>query len=500
MTDSLAPSEAPSPVPGEAGLSRRQWVGLFLVPPAFAAMMWAPLFGAMTGGMRAAAALTVIMAILWVCESVPLAATALLPLVFLPVFRLATPVEAASAYANDLIFLFIGGFILANGIEHWGLHRRLALAILSLVGTSKRWLVAGLMAATAFISLWISNTAAALLMMPIAASVLRMCQTPDPRFFAAMVLGISLAASIGGMGTPIGSTPNLFLVNLAERQYHLTIDFGKWMLMGLPLVAAYTAIAWVLLTAVFHPLGKSCIEGDKAMFSAQRADLGPWSNGEKLVAAVFALSVFGWIFREPKTLFGVTFGLTQVFPGISDGTIAIAGALALFLIPVSLRPGRFALTWETGGKIPWDIILLFGGGLALADGIQRTGLDRFLVDQLGGLAGVPGWLAVLALCAVTLVMSEVASNTATAALLLPLVGSLAVGLGASPLYFMLPVTLAASLGFMLPAATPPNALALSTGHITPPQMAVVGVVLNVIGLALVMATTFFIGYQALGIR
>lgn len=498
MTELVPPTEqAP---PDQEGLSRRAWIGLLLVPIVFAVIMWAPIPLPLTGGMRAVAALTATMAILWVCESVPLAATALLPLVFLPVFGIAKPAEAAAAYANDLIFLFIGGFVLANGIERWGLHRRLALAILSLVGTSKRLLVGGLMAATAFISLWISNTAAALLMMPIAVSVLAMCQARDGRFFAAMVLGISLAASIGGMGTPIGSTPNLFLVNLAERQYHLTLDFGKWMLMGVPLVAVYTTLAWALLTMALFPLGNSRVEGEPRLFAEQRAALGRWSVGELLVAGVFTATVLGWIFREPKTLGSVTIGLTQVFPGLSDGTIAIAGALALFLIPVSLRPGRFALDWETGGKIPWDIILLFGGGLSLADGIQRTGLDQVLVASLGGLSGVPGWVAVLALCMVAVVLSEVASNTATAALLLPLVGSLAVGLGASPLYLMLPITLAASLGFMLPAATPPNALALATGHVSPAQMALVGAIVNALGLVLIMATTFWIAFPVFGIR
>lgn len=459
--------------------------------------------------MRAVAALTAVMALLWVCESIPLAATALLPLVFLPLFGVAKPAQAAQSYASDLIFLFIGGFILANGVEHWGLHRRVALRILSVVGTDKRRIIGGLMAATAFISLWISNTAAALLMMPVGLSLVRADESgndadesgdnEDKSFGAAMVLGVATAATVGGMGTPIGSTPNLLFVNTVERLYRMDVSFGQWMMMGIPLVVVFTFFAWWLLACVlFRPHATSLL-GEREAIADARRDLGRPRFGEVLVAAIFVLTALGWIFREPRTLGGFHFGLTLLWPDLSDGTIAIAGALALFAVPVSLRPMRFALDWQNGGKIPWNVILLFGGGLSLADGIARSQLDTLIVGKLGGLQAVPNWLVLVIVCVACVALSEVASNTATAALLMPLMGALAAALGQNPLFLMLPVALATSLGFMLPVATPPNALALASDKVTVGQMAWAGLLLNLAGLLFIIIALYLLGFPAFSI-
>ena len=480
--------------PSETPTDRRKWAGLLLVPPAAGWLLLGPMPAGMSGDMRAAAALTAVMALLWISEAVPLAATALLPLVALPLAGIATPAQAAGAFANDLVFLFLGGFVLANGIERWGVHRRLALAVQAGVGGSHAALVGGMMAATAFVSLWISNTAAALLMMPVALAVAGRAGPEAAGLRAAMALGVAFAASIGGMGTPIGSTPNLLLVNTLAQVHGVQVGFGWWMLWGIPLVVAFTAIAWGLLVYVLHPMRGACLPGSAEETAAERAVLGPWRFPEVLVTGVFGLAVAGWVLREPRAYGGVTFGLAHWVPGLTDGMIAIAAALALFLVPVSFRPLAFALDWERGGRIPWDVILLFGGGLSLAEGIKRTGFDAYLVQALGGLGGLPAWAVVLAMMAVCVALSEVASNTAAAALLLPLAGALAVAMGLAPLDLMLPATLAASLGLMLPAATPPNALAIGTGHVSPTQLAKAGGILNLVGMALIMAACYGLAF------
>lgn len=497
----------------EPKVKRRQWAGLLLVPLAVLWLLWGPVPAGMTGEMRAMAALTVTMALLWVCESIPLAATALLPLVFLPLTGVSEPAEAAQAYAGDIVFLFIGGFILANGVRHWGLHRRVAGRILRLAGSNKSQLVGWMMAMTAFISLWISNTATALLMMPVGLSLLQdesgetvttdqeRCEldVEEGNFGACLVLGIATAASIGGMGTPIGSTPNLLFINVVERLHGINVSFVQWMTMGIPLVVLFTFCSWLLLTRVLFPLKAYGSFGEQPERTWQR-EPNPVSFGEILVGTIFSLTALGWVFREERTIAGWRFGLETLFPHISDGTIAIAGAVALFGIPVSLRPLRFALDWETGGKLPWDVVLLLGGGLSLADGIAFSHLDRFLVEKLSGLNGVPGWSAVLMVCLCCVLLSEVASNTAIAALLIPLVGSLATVLGYHPLFLMLPAALATSLGFMLPVATPPNALALATGRVTVTQMARTGFILNVLGLLLILIVLYLLGFRAFGVR
>lgn len=475
--------------PDDAG---RAWLGLLLAPTLAALLLLVPADPGFTPLMRMTAALAAVMACLWLSEAVPLAATALLPLLALPAMGLAKAEAVAAAYAGDLAFLFVGGFVLANGLEAWGLHHRLADGVLAVAGRSPRAIVGALMAATAFVSLWISNTAAALLMMPVALAVGRAAGPEAARFRGALALGVALAASIGGMGTPIGSTPNLLVVNTARRLYGLEVDFGRWMAFGVPLVALFTLVAWAIVVGGKRPLGPARIEPPPR----ERA---PLARGEVQVAAVFACTVLAWVFREPKALGPLHVGLTPLLPWLTDGGIAVAGALALFLLPCGLRPLRFPLDWARGGKLPWDVVLLLGGGLALADGLRASGLDGWLVGRFAGLTALPLWAIVLLLGAAVVALSEVASNTATAALCMPIAGALAERLDAPPLMIMLPVALAASLGYMMPAATPPNALAIGTGEVSPRRLAMVGFWLNLVGLGLVMAACFGVAFPLLGL-
>ena len=501
-TRAAAAAEDAPPAP--SALTARQRAGLVLAPLAFAWFMlgWAPEGTSLP--MRWAMALTAAMAALWICETIPLAVTALLPLVVLPLAGVGTFAEAAAPYAGDLVFIFIGGFVLANGVQRAGLHYRVALRIVRLTGTRRAAVVAALISLTAFISLWISNTAAAVLMLPVGLAVYEALvpRGDEPDFAGALVLGIATGATIGGMGTPVGSTPNLIFAAVARELYGVRVSFAGWAAVGVPIVVAFGAIAWCVLTRLVYPLHRAprvdAHAERHAVLAAHRA-LGPVRLVEVLAGAVFCATALGWVMRGPWHVGDRRFGLIVAFPQITDGVIAVAGAVAMFLIPISLKPWRFALDWKSGGRIPWEVILLIGGGLSLAEGIQRSGMDGVLVNATRQLGAVAPWVALVALCALTVAMSEVASNTATAALLLPIAGAMAAGMGLNPLYLMLPIAFSASLGLMMPAATPPNALALGSGHVSVAKMALAGALLNLIGLALIIASCYLIGFRAFGV-
>ena len=485
-------------------LSRRQIAGLILAPLAVAWFTFGPAPAGTTQPMRRAMALTAAMAVLWICETIPLAVTALLPLVVLPLAGVGTFAHAAAPYAGDLVFIFIGGFVLANGVQRAGLHYRVALRIVRVTGTRRSAVVGALVALTAFVSLWISNTAAAVLMLPVGLAVYDALapRRDEPDFAGALVLGIAAGATIGGMGTPVGSTPNLIFAAVAQQLYGVRVSFAAWAAVGMPVVIVFGAVAWWLLTRVIYPIhdrARGAAQAERDALAAAHRALGPLRLVEVLAGAVFGATALGWVMRGPWHVGERRFGLSVWFPQLTDGMIAIAGAVAMFLVPVSLKPWRFALDWKSGGRMPWDVILLIGGGLSLAEGIARSGMDDVLVNAAGQSGAVAPWVALLALCALTVALSEVASNTATAALLLPIAGAMAAGMGQHPLYLMLPIALSASLGLMLPAATPPNALALGSGHVTVTKMAITGLLLNLIGLALIIGGCYAIGFRAFGI-
>ncbi|WP_428675051.1 SLC13 family permease [Roseibium sp.] len=444
---------------------------------ALAGVALPPLAG-LDAGAQAAGGIGLLMAVLWVTETVPLAVTALIPVVLFPLAGIASLADLSGSYANPVIFLFLGGFMIAKGIEKWGLHRRLAFAILARTHGEPRRVVLSVMAATAFLSLWISNTASTMVAAPIAASIAAM-RGKDDGFGTALMLGVAYAATIGGMGSLIGTPPNaLFAAYMAET-HGIVIGFAEWMLVGLPVVIVLLPVTWVFLTHAAFRIGPEPITLD---FS----NATPLSRGEKRLAVVAGLTALGWITRPL---------VSEAFPGLalSDAGIAMTGALALFVIGSGVRPGERLLDWETAASLRWDVLILFGGGLSLATAIERTGLAAWIGVQAEGLEGLPTLWILLSMSLVIVYLGELASNTAMAAIFLPVAGAAAVGIGADPLTFTLPVALAASIGFMLPVATPPNAIVFANPLVTRPAMLRAGAPLDLIGIAVALLAGLVMG-------
>jgi sodium-dependent dicarboxylate transporter 2/3/5 len=442
----------------------------------------------------------VVMAILWITEAIPISVTALLPLALLPIFGVGDIEAAASPYANSVIFLFMGGFMLAKAMERWRLHQRVALWTMLAVGTRPRQMVAGIMAATGFISMWVSNTATTVMMLPIGISVIHLADqhesthgSPEARrnFAASVMLGIAYAASIGGLGTIIGTPPNALFAGFIRETYGISIGFAQWMMIGVPLVLVGMPLTWLMLTRFAYPVGTADMPDGRSLVRRELAALGPISRGEWIVATVFTITTILWITR-PFT--------EDVLPQLSDTGIAIAAAVALFLIPVDFRKGQFALDWSTAKEIPWEVLVLFGGGLSLAAAISRTGLARTIGESLQVLDGLPLIPVVLVLIATICLLSELASNTATAAAFLPVAAALALGLGENPLLTTTATVLGASLGFMLPVATPPNAIVYGTGRVTAAQMMRAGFMLDIIGILLATLAVFGLATWAFDIQ
>ena len=470
--------------------------GLMAGPIVFATMLLiSPAEGMPVLAWRTAA-VGVLMAIWWITEAIPIPATALLPLVLFPLLGVATIAQTTGPYANPVIYLFLGGFLLAMALESCGLHRRMALWILSVVGTRPANLIWGFMAGTAFISMWVSNTATVVMMLPMATSVIALARgaiegerAKVGPFEVALLLGIAYAANIGGLGTLIGTPPNALLAGFMLESYGVRIGFGEWMLLGVPLVAIGLPVAWLLLTRVLHPVGTDPIAGGAALLERERAALGRMTRAEWIVGTITALTAAGWVTRP---LF------ERHVPAMTDTGIAIAGALLLFIIPLGWRPLKVALTWKQAERLPWAVLILFGGGLSLAAAIQQTGLADWIGAELGGLAGWPVFAVVIVVTAVVLFLTELTSNTATAAAFLPVVASLAVGIGADPMLLAIPTALAASCAFMMPVATPPNAIVYGTGGLTIPQMATAGLWLNLFFLALIPTLVFLLAGRIFG--
>jgi len=474
--------------------NRRQKIGLVLGPLLFAAIMLAPTPEGLSPGGQAVGATTAWVAVWWIGESIPIPATSLLPIVLFPLTG-ALNVDAATApYANDLIFLFMGGFFIAMAMQRWDLHRRIALRTIRRVGTGPRRLILGFMIATAFLSMWVSNTATAMMMTPIGLAVV--LQTTDLidrtdvdiptaqgefNFGTGLMLCIGYSASVGGVGTIIGTPPNLVLVGAINETFNQSISFAQWMLYGVPIASLGVVIIWVYVTRFILPPEMDTLPGGIEVIDEEIKALGPMAREEKLVLIVFAATALAWLLRS--------FILQPVVPGITDSIIAIAGALVLFLVPARESDGSFTflLDWETAVGIPWGIILLFGGGLSIAAGFQETGLAEWIGGLLGGLEGVSILLIMSVVVLLTIFMTEVTSNTATTAMLMPILASLAVGLSIHPYGIMIGAATAASFAFMLPVATPPNAVVFGSGYITMPQMAKTGFGLNIIGILLVIA-------------
>ena len=471
--------------------SRRQRIGLIAGPLAFVSLLVLPAPAGMSEAAWATAAVGTLMATWWISEAIPIPATALLPLALFPLLGIGTIAQAATPFANPLIFLFMGGFMIAIAMQRWQLHRRIALAIIARVGTRPGAIIFGFMLASAFLSMWVSNTATALMMLPIAMSVVSLSKklpqtTPQDKrqldhFAIALVLSIAYACNIGGMGTLIGTPPNALLAAFVLDNYGVEIGFAQWMLLGVPLVALGLPLAFVILTRITFPVDLDELPGGSDIIRQEQARLGPISAEEIKVGIVFAATALLWIFRQP---------LEAVIPGISDAGIAIAAGLALFLIPADLKRGKFLLDWEATEKLPWGILILFGGGLSLAAAFSRTGLDEHVGLMVAGFEAWPTLLLLGFSVAVILLLTEITSNTATAAAFLPILAAAAIGIGENPLLFIIPAALAASCAFMLPVATPPNAIVYGSGLLTIPMMVRAGMWLNLVFILMVIAAAY----------
>ncbi len=483
----------------ESQYGRAKRLGLIIGGAAFVVMLLAPPpSGLSTAGWRTAA-VALLMAVWWVTEAIPIPATALLPLALFPALGVLDASNAAAPYANDLIYLFMGGFLLAVTMERWGLHKRIALRIMAWVGTSPNRLVLGFMLATAFLSMWISNTATAAMMLPIALAVGELFRPRDHEgpydFGIALMLGVAFAASIGGIATLIGTPPNAVLAGAVSEMFDRQIGFLEWMAVGFPVAAVMLPLAWIALTRFLHPPGK--LSGDAAsIIAAERAKLGAASRGEKITGLVFGLTAAAWVLRSPKEFGSVTIpGIQSWAPAVSDSTIAIAAAMVLFLLPVDLKRGEFALDWKTAKRIPWGVLVLFGGGLSLARAMDRSGLAAWIGGAVAGLGAIPTVLIVAFVVALFALLTEFTSNTATATMAMPIMAGAARGVGVEPVMLMTSAALATSMAFMLPVATPPNAIVFSSGYLTISQMFRAGIVLDILAVGVITAAaTFLIPY------
>jgi sodium-dependent dicarboxylate transporter 2/3/5 len=480
----------------ESQYGRAKRLGLIIGGAIFVLVLLTPPPSGLSAAGWRTAAVALLMAVWWVTEAIPIPATALLPLALFPTLGVLDASNAAAPYANDLIYLFMGGFLLAVTMERWGLHKRIALRIMAWVGTSPNRLVLGFMLATAFISMWISNTATAAMMLPIALAVGEMFRPQDHEgpydFGIALMLGVAFAASIGGIATLIGTPPNAVLAGAVSEMFDRQIGFLQWMAVGVPVAAVMLPLAWIVLTRFLHPPGK--LSGDAAaIIAGERAKLGAPSRGEKVTGLVFGLTAAAWVLRSPKAFGSVTIpGIQSWAPSVSDSTIAIAAAIALFLLPVDLKRGEFVLDWKTAKKIPWGVLVLFGGGLSLARAMDRSGLAAWIGGAVAGLGTIPTVLIVAFVVALFALLTEFTSNTATATMAMPIMAGAAMGLGVEPVTLMTSAALATSMAFMLPVATPPNAIVFSSGYLTVSQMFKAGVVLDVLAVGVITAAATFL--------
>lgn len=416
------------------------------------------------------------MLVWWVSEAVPIAVTSVLPIVLFPLMGIASIGETTAPYGSHYVFLFMGGFLIAIALENWDLHRRLALNILAAAGGRPRRLIGGFMLATALLSMWISNTATTLMMLPIALSVVsKLDLKAHPKFAVALLLGTAYAANIGGMATLVGTPPNVAMAGILEEQYQISIPFMEWMLLATPFSALLLVTVYLLLTRLLLPVSNEMVEEGVQPIRDELRSLGSWSIAERRVGFVFASTAILWISRRGLESW---FGLN-----LNDTTIAMAAGISLFLIPSGSkgdRANRALMTWEDARRLPWDILLLFGGGLTLAGALGRAGVLEVVASAISQQANWPIWMLIAAFAFVALMLTEVMSNLALTVVMVPVVAQVALQLGINPMMLAIPVALASSCAFMLPMATPPNAIIFGSNQIRMGQMARVGFVLNLV--------------------
>lgn len=426
------------------------------------------------------------MAVWWATEAIPVPVTAFLPIVLFEPLGISSIRDAAAPFANPTIYLFLGGFVMALAIERWNLHRRIALAILDRTGTDGRRLIGAFMFVCAILSMWMTNTSTTMMLLPIVLSVVAVIRDNVPDltdkarqdFQIAMLLGLAYSASIGGLATLIGTPPNALLMGFMAESYGIEISFARWMLVGIPVSMVMLPIAWIALTRFLFPVNIPASEAVRNHLHKMREELGPMTTPERRVAIIFAVVIASWMLRRPVT---EALGLT----GISDAGIVMTAALLFFMIPSANAEQPQLMTWQDTTRLPWGVLILFGGGLSLAAAVSDSGLALWLGEQLAPLNAWGTVALVIASVALVIFLTELTSNLATTATLLPVMGAIAIQAGLPPILLTVPITIAASCAFMLPVATPPNAIVFATGEISIPQMVRAGVFLNIIGIIIV---------------
>lgn len=449
-------------------------------------------------------AVALLMAVWWITEIVPLAVTSLLPVALFPLLGIMNGQAVSSNYFNHVIFLFMGGFIIALAMQRWNLHRRIALKILMFTGVSPGRILLGFMLATAFLSMWISNTATTMMMIPILLSIIGKLEELIGKknvssYTTGLLLGVAYSASIGGIATLVGTPPNLSF----SRIFHIyfpdapEISFAKWIIFALPISITVFVFVWGYLYIIFKPKKENWKKIEKDTFKIQLAELGKMGFEEKIVMINFVIVAFLWLFRSNIDLGNITIpGWSSLFPEskyINDGTVAIIIAIFLFILPARGKPEARIMNWKTAEKLPWNIILLFGGGFALASGFKESGLSSWFGEQLIWVANYHPILVIFTIAILMTFLTELTSNTATTEMILPILAGLAISTNTNPLLFMIPATLSGSMAFMLPVATPPNAIVFGTNRLKVSQMARNGLILNLVGAIIITALTYWIG-------
>ena len=433
-------------------------------------------------------ATTLWIAVWWVTEAVPIAVTALLPIILFPLTGALSLSDTTASYGHKYIFLYLGGFMLAVVIERWNLHKRIALNIIKLIGTDVSKVILGFMVATAFLSMWISNTATSVMMLPIGIALVKQFETSSTeqgipqKFGKALMLSIAYSASIGGVATLIGTPPNLVLAGILEKIYRYEISFFQWMQFALPVSIVLLFICWKYLTRVAYNFKNTTLSGGKDEIKKMLAKLGKISYEEKAVLVVFVLTAIAWMSRSL---------IEKVIPAIDDTIIAMFAGIVLFAIPTKDKK-RKLITWEEAVNIPWGIILLFGGGMALAQGFTETGLAEWIALQMSSLEGISILLLIFILVILVNFLTEITSNLATTAMMLPILAPMALSFDVHPLVIMTAVTVAASCAFMLPVATPPNAVVFGSNYLRIPDMVKSGVVMNIISVLIITAVSYLL--------
>lgn len=489
--------------------SRRQAIGLFTgIGVLMLCLLTAPPADMSLDAWHTAGVVA-LMAVWWMTEATHITVTGLIPLVLFPVLDILSAHEVSTAYADHIVFLFFGAFFIAIAMEKWQLHRRVALLILSKIGRSPQLLILGFLITTALLSMWVSNTASTIIMLPIALAVLDHAASQGydttKGFGIALMLGLAYSASIGGLGTPVGTPPNVVFMGAFAKLFPdaPSIGFFNWMLFGLPTVVLMVGCTWFYLVYLYFRISKTGWQDDQTFLTQQLKELGPMQSGERRVLLLSLMTALLWIFRKDINFGSLALpGWASLFPypaNIQDSTVAILAAILLFLIPSGQKKGEFLLTWDDTNKIPWGILVLLGGSLALAEGVGHSGLANWAGSQLSFLRDVSPFIAILSVCSLMVGLTQFTSNTATTTLVMPVLAATAIGLEVDPLLLMIPATFAASFAFMLPTATAPNAIIFASGYVTLPQMFWAGLGLNIFSVFVLAGLLYVIGIPAFGI-